>query len=211
MSVLKKCPNGHFYKGNACPYCVTDFMWHRDSGPPYKCANCGECSAEYNEGKCPYCGSRLQSLGFAYPSWFPSDLTTIVPVCKQCGHRIRRTVPSSNGLVSYVLDSSEKVTPWNYKWDGKCEFCGFDYNVHTKVKIEEGQYKVTSVCIDTCGVVDEGTCDQLTVFSGVTIRTSIGGKNQGEVFLSANEVKYLLDAIKESPLLEQFDYHFDGT
>lgn len=214
MNDIKQCPNGHFYEGDICPYCVTDVTDHigrKESGPPYECMNCGVCSDEFNGGKCPYCGNRLHSLGYALPSWFPSDLTAIVPVCKQCGHRLRRNIPSSHGLVSYIHNFREKVTPWNYKWDGKCDYCGHDYNIHTKVKIDEEQNKKTSVCVDSCGVIETGTCDQLTVFSGVTINTSVGGEKGGKVFLSANELKYLLATLKDSPFLEQYDYHFDGT
>lgn len=211
MGGFKKCPNGHFYEGDMCPYCITDYIGQNESVPPYECVICGVYSDEYNGGKCPYCGSRLHSLGYAVPSWFPSDITRVVPVCKKCGHRIRRSIPSSRGLVSYIHDFQEKIAPWNYKWDGKCEFCGHDYNVYTRAMIDKGQNKETTVCADSFGVVETGTFDQLTVFSGVTIQTYVGGELKGKVFLSANELKYLMDALKDSPLLEQYDYHFDGT
>ena len=46
-----------------------------------------------------------------------------------------------------------------------------------------------------------------TGFSGVEIETMTErGDYHGKVFLSAKELKYIIMALQESPMLEQFDY-----
>lgn len=210
MSEFKQCPNGHYYEGDFCPYCTPTRPMEEDHGP-YECIHCKACSEEYNGGKCPYCGEQLKSVSNQIPSWWFSDLTRIIPICKHCGHRLRRTVPPSEGVVSYIHSWQEKIAPWNYKWDGKCEYCGHDYRVQMELNVDDMQKKQTEVYADMKMVLTPPFVDEFTCLSGVTIRTAIGGQPSGEVFLSANELRYLMDSLKESPLMEQYDYLFDGT
>lgn len=205
MAEIKKCPNGHFYQGNHCPYCAPIRPMAENHGP-FECPQCGACSEEYNGGKCPYCGERLRSLGNTMSTLSPSEFTRIVPVCKQCGHRLRRTIPPSDGMVSYIHSWPEEVSPWNYKWDGKCEYCGHDYNVQMEMNIDNKQKKQTKAFADMMNVVIPPFCGEYTCLSGVTIQTTIGGQPSGEVFLSANELQYLMESLKESPLMKQYDY-----
>ena len=103
-----------------------------------------------------------------------------------------------------------KITPWNYKWDGKCEYCGHDYATNMELLIDDkGQKKKTSVTVDSLGCKLPLHCDIYTVLSGVTIRTTVGEVVQGEVFLTANELKHLIETLKNSPIIEQYDYLSD--
>lgn len=209
MSDYKQCPNGHYYQGDHCPYCAT--RTQQESRGPYECVKCGALSDEYNGGYCPYCGEQLYSVSNRVPSWFPSDITVVIPVCKHCGHRIRRHIPESHGLVSYIQNWCEKVTPWNYKWDGKCEYCGHDYNVYMEVPIDNEQRKKTKVYADRDWIASPlGAFDTFTVLSGVSIETTVGD-TVNKVFLSAKELEYLIDASKNSPILKQWDFNYDGT
>lgn len=210
MSEYKRCPQGHYYKGNQCPYC-------EDPGPytaPYTCEKCNAWSSEYNGGKCPYCGDRLRGQAEDIFPWWLNNAheTTIIPVCNHCGHRIRRSIPSLVGSVLYIQDDKEQVAPWNYNWNGKCEYCGHDYSIRLGLQInDDGQQtnKKTTVSADCMNFDFPGCCDRYTVLSGVTIRTYVGEKACGEVFLSANELKCFIDVLKDSPLREQYDYKFD--
>lgn len=169
-----------------------------------QCPNGHYYSVEYNESpSTPPARTKRESL---------SELATpqeeMVPRCRYCGHLLRNSIPAYNG---YIYDVKEKVrlTPWNYFWNGKCENCGHDYNIHIVVPIEQGKNKETSVYADRCGIATYAP-DEYTVLSGVTIKTEVEGKCN-EVFLSAKELRYLVNALKNSPLLEQYDYFHDDT
>lgn len=183
MSEFKKCSNGHYYKDDSCPYCL----------PQRKVED-----------------SFIWGLK-------PDPETSIIPVCKQCGHPIRKSIPSPVGSVSNNQYDEEQIAPWNYGWDGKCEYCGHDYTICMGIQIDDDGNKtdkktlVSADCMDFA--VHQGSdgivSDKYTVLSGVTIRTFVGDTARGEVFLSANELKCLIDALKDSPLLEQHDCKFD--
>lgn len=167
---------------------------------------------EYNNGNCPYCGTRLQGQPEdTYPWWrFSGHQTTIIPICKHCGHRVRRGI-TSDSRVSYIQDDHKKITPWNYRWNGKCEYCGHDYSFDMETLLDiQGQKKRTTVSADSRVNLVNRNDHIYTVLSGVTIRTFVGETMRGEIFLSANELKYLLDSLEDSPLLEQCDYKFDS-
>lgn len=216
MSEYKQCPQGHYYEGDLCPYC-------KDPGPytaPYTCETCKAWSCEYNGGKCPYCGGRLRGQAEDIFPWWLNNAheTTIIPVCNHCGHRIRKSIPSLVGSVSTnIQDDEEQIAPWNYGWDGKCEYCGHDYTIRMGIQIDDDGNKtdkktmVSADCMEfTVRQGSDGVvCDKYTVLSGVTIKTFVGDAAHGVVFLSANELKCLIDALKDSPLLEQHDYKFD--
>ena len=182
MSEFKQCPNGHYYKGDTCPYCMPKrpAVDSKSVQLPYK----DKCSANSTE----------------------------IPICKHCGQRLRRNIPSLVGAVSNIQDSSRLEAPWNYNWDGKCEYFGHDYAFHVGLQINDDALKTikrTFVSADCMGFAVPGTCDKYTVLSGITIKTYVGEAKRGEVFLSSNELKKLIDLLKDSPLLEQFDYKFD--
>ena len=136
--------------------------------------------------------------------------TTIIPVCKHCGHRIRKSISAS-----ITQDYNNMVSPWNHEWNGKCEFCGHDYSIHMGMPVFFSQKKKTSVKADSRIIGEPDNIDQYRILSGVTIKTTIGNEAEencehGEVFLSANELKGLIEILKDSPLLEQFDYDYSA-
>ena len=139
-----------------------------------------------------------------------SELTTIIPVCKYCGHRIRKGIPDS-----ITQQYNNMVSPWNHEWDGKCECCGHDYSIYLGTPVIFDQKKKTLVTADSKMVGELNNLDQYRVLSGVTIRTAVGDENNsdrvhGEVFLSANELKCIIHALEGSPLLEQSDYDYSA-
>ena len=139
----------------------------------------------------------------------------IIPICHHCGRPLRVSIPRHNGII-YDVKQQEQVVPWNYGWKGKCENCGYDYNIHTVVPIEQGKKKVTTVRADVCRILTTPAPDEFTVLSGVTIETYVpdfynGGGEYSKVFLSAKELKYIVNALSDSPLMEQSDYFHDNT
>ena len=63
MTEFKKCPNGHFYQGDTCPYCnVTsnESKGYRSYGlsPSHGSKVCPNHHAYYDGAACPYCGEK---------------------------------------------------------------------------------------------------------------------------------------------------------
>ena len=183
---LHRCPKGHYYTGDHCPYCPTHYY----------------SVEEVNTDCVVYSQERVREL-------------MTIPVCTCCGKPLRRGIPHpEHGIaVSSLYDIRDRVVPWNYKWDGHCENCGHDYNVvmridmgsrgpdnrdrQTVVKVGDRGY-----CHNVEAFLGEGSS---TVLSGVEIETRCGHQVE-TLFLSANELKYLMKALQNSPILKQFDY-----
>lgn len=180
MNGFKKCPSGHYYQGNRCPYCPVDYsssiMIHIDEHEGLK--------------------SRMMSI----------------PICKHCGRPLRKGFPNppKGMVVSSIYDIKDEIIPWNYKWDGKCEHCGFDYNIAIQTRSAGWKERVTLVWVNEKSyenyLVNDASCDQHTVLSGVNIRS-----DEGSVFLSTKELRYLINVLSGSPILEQFDYQEDTS
>ena len=178
---MKVCPNGHYYQGEECPYC-----------PPV-----------YDKK------TKL------YPTF---AMTENVPSCPHCGRPIRKIenlCQPANLMIGSVGNCDDGRIPWNYNWNGRCDNCGHDFNInmtqnigyrdlgnkHTSVKVsyENHIYSITA---------GEGEVYGLHL-SGVEIETYVGGRTGGnhkqKVFLSTNELKYLLKVLANSPILKQDD------
>lgn len=181
MSRFKKCPNGHYYQGDTCPYCPT------------------------------------QSWGYQEPKHDPTidyrnhfELLAI-PICPRCGQPVRKGISRpKNGFVSSMHDIQDHLVPWNYLWDGHCEYCECDFSFETRIDMgsfgPDNGFRITKVKMGNRAFLHDITCNmdnwRATVLSGIEIET--GGER---LFLSANEVKLLMKILKDSPLLKQFDYY----
>ena len=158
MNGHKKCPNGHYYKGDFCPHCGETIV---------------------NAPLCPHCGELVRKRIHGYP---------------------------------YRITSIEGNTkPWNYMWNGRCESCGFDFTLTMRQKLsfpEDDRYTVVRVASKPA---ESGYVDVFMGLSGVEIeqRNSIDGVKK--TFLSTNELKFLINALNNSPLLEQLDWYENRT
>lgn len=158
------------------------------------------------------------------------------PICPHCGKplRKRKLRPKRGITVSSINNIKDKIVPWNYGWDGKCENCGHDFNIVMNINMGETGAEVmtrqTTVKVGCSGYahqnqdfIIEAYADDIianTVLSGVVIETKdiswgglksqSNGKPNMKVFLSANELKYLINALKDSPILKQLDYLEEG-
>ena len=134
MSTLKQCPRGHFYEGDTCPYCPTQYY-----------PNSGHTRPTRTDGSNQHT-----------PTFYPTEtLTTIaagtnIPLCPHCGRPLRREIPRSNFPVIGSIEGHayDGKVPWNYLWDGKCENCGHDFSITMTQKIykpEKDRYTTVKV------------------------------------------------------------------
>ncbi len=190
MSALKQCPRGHYYEGNTCPYCPTQYYSIRNVNP---------------------------FDGREYLHQHVAELMTI-PSCPHCGQPLRKGIPRPEFgiVVSSLYDIRDRIVPWNYHWDGKCESCGHDFNIEMHIDMgsagPDNRERQTRVRVCAAGfnhherTMSPGEGGVNTVLSGVEITN----KN-GRVFLSANELKHLIKVLHNSPILKQFDYYTEDV
>ncbi len=108
---------------------------------------------------------------------------------------------------------------WNSGWDGKCEWCGCDYNIsfvqvlsqYQNQVVESGRRIEISVASRGYRVI----FDYVESLSGIEIEITSFGKLFKEkterIFISTNELKHIISMLEDSPILEQFDWGEDWT
>lgn len=146
-------------------------------------------------GNCPYCGSEE-----AY-----------VPRCPYCGEPLRKSIP----VVGWPIGSLEgnafdHKVPWNYGWDGFCENCGHDFNIKIMQNHERlGIARETTIQVSEKSIATS-FIDAYIGLSGVEIKQQT---KEGLVtmFISTNELRYLMKALNNSPILDQWDWREDRT
>lgn len=190
----KQCPNGHYYEGDVCPYCPTQYYSTKNVNPFDGVGNLKQHVAE---------------------------LMTI-PTCPQCGRPLRKGIPHPEYgiVVSSLYDIRDRIVPWNYEWDGKCENCGHDFNIVMRIdmgsKGPDNKVRETKVKVAAAGFPHHITANfdemrSTTVLSGVEIETKCEHGHTEKLFLSANELKYLMRVLQNSPILKQFDYYTEDV
>lgn len=195
MDNLKQCPNGHYYRGEACPYCITKIF-------PYAM---GETQGES-------WSNTTRTMDTISTTTVLADATDI-PVCPRCGKPVRKTItrPKWPIVGSIKGNAYDGKVPWNYLWNGRCEHCGHDFTLTMTQKIsspDKDRYTTVRVASKR---VETGSPDSFIGLSGVEIeqRNSMDGVKK--TFISTNELKYLINALKDSPILKQLDWSEDMT
>ena len=199
---MKKCPNGHYYEGDACPYCPTRYYPNYDP----------TLTADPQPHK---------------PTFYPRDTPTStaagtdIPLCPHCGRPLRKSVPMPpKGVrISSINHMGDGIVPWNYEWDGNCENCGHDYNVVMQINMgstgPDNKIRETEIKVGANGFMHDITANlgegSATVLSGVEITTKCGHDHSEKLFLSANELKHLMKVLQNSPILKQFDYYVEDN
>lgn len=175
-------------------------------------------NGHYYEGEeCPYCPKGDNGKTKVYPI-HPTSVDIDIPLCPHCGRPIRKRenlYQPAGVVIGSISDIRDAKMPWNYNWNGRCDSCGYDFNIsmtqnishldlgnkHTSVKVSQRDYmyhitanwgKLSGLCL-----------------SGVEIETYVGGcagdKQKQKVFLSTSELKYLMKVLANSPILQQED------
>ena len=160
-------------------------------------------NGHYYDGRmenCPYC----KQFEFEIES---------VPICSHCGRPIRTKIRKPDFPVGSLDDAYDGKVPWNYHWDGRCEHCGHDFGISIRQIlpniVKENSDKWTSIRPSSRTIRDP-MADIVTMLSGVEIETKLNGATE-KIFLSTNELKYILDELKASPILAQLDWSQDYT
>ena len=185
---LKRCPKGHKYRGNSCPYCETELF------------PIGSCRTKTD----------VEHTSLIPP--YRETETLSIPLCPHCGRPVRKSMPHSDFPIIGSIEGHayDGKIPWNYYWDGKCNNCGYDFSIsmHQKIYTEKDRYTTVRVSVRR---IEGITSDELIGLSGVEIeqRNSIDGVKK--TFISTNELKFLINALNNSPLLEQLDWYEDRT
>lgn len=140
---------------------------------------------------------------------------SIIPICPHCGQPLRKAVQKPHWpIVGSINNAYDGKVPWNYLWDGKCESCGYNHNISIGQSIPcispepENKDKLTTVKVCSRKVMT--FLDSATVLSGVEIETHLDGEKKS-LFLSTNELKFLMDLLKDSPIIQQLDWGEDYT
>lgn len=177
---MKVCEKGHYYDGDECPYCPINTDDKRTIQYPL------------NRGG-----------------------NSNIPTCSHCGKPIRKRVNlrhESGVVVGSVGNCHDGRVPWNYAWNGRCDYCGHDYNISIRQKLGNSfdlGDKHTFIRIAYKSYMYSCTGDISIDLSGVEVETFVkghaGDKQKQKVFLSTNELKYLLKVLSNSPILQQED------
>ena len=195
MSAFKKCSNGHYYVGDVCPYCKTNYLngrWRE----VYPIHNPGRMESSHREVVEDY-----------------------IPRCPHCGKPVRKSIPCPNWPIVGSIEGGvyDKKVPWNYKWNGFCENCGHDYSISMTQMIDSPYNDRQTVLRTSDRRLQSKGRDGLVLFdafiglSGVEIEQYDDDGNFQKMFISTNELKFLINALKDSPLLEQSDWREDYT
>jgi len=198
MSSQKQCPRGHIYEGDTCPYCRTEFYPN----------TMGATETLYT--------SRASSSG-AYTDMVSAG----IPLCPHCGRPVRKfvPVPPKDAQISSIKCLGDGIVPWNYGWDGRCENCGHDFSIIMNIDMgstgPDNCFRKTTIKASSRGFLHHITCNfgewRSTVLSGVEIETHCErGYGTEKIFISANELKYLMNVLQGSPILKQLDYYQEG-
>lgn len=140
-----------------------------------------------------------------------------IPLCPHCGRPVRRELPHMFNIGSIEGNAFDGKTPWNYGWKGLCENCGHDFSITMIQRINSPHDdRQTIVRVSQCEVQaksEEGyvLCDAFIGLSGVVIEQRNRFDEAKTMFISTNELKYLVDTLKNSPILKQLDFHSDWT
>ena len=181
MSDYKQCPNGHYYQGDHCPYCKPAPTVHQD--------------------------------------YMETEMANI-PICPHCGRPVRQGLPHPNfPIVGSIRGNAyDGEVPWNYRWNGQCEHCGYDFSITMTQKIGSSNHNdrqtIVRVSERHLPVISEDGYtfpDAFTGLSGVEIEQRNVVDGVRTTFVSTNELKYLINALKNSPLMKQLDWSEDTT
>ncbi len=161
-----------------------------------KVKQCAKGHYYTGNSSCPYCGA----------------VEAYIPICPHCGKSIRQSLPSVNWPIVGSIEGSayDHMIPWNYGWDGICENCRHNFNIKMSQKLDEnGIKRETTIKVSSRLIVTH--LDALVGLSGVEIEQQTCTDGKIKMFLSTNELRFIINALKRSPIIEQRDWNEDRT
>lgn len=190
MSQYKQCSNGHYYEGDVCPYCKTRL--YPDVDTPFNPTLTGDPDGLY-QGDCP------------------KTIIVNMPICPYCGEHIRKNVdlPTLIDIGSIDGNASDGKVPWNYGWNGKCDNCGHNFAISMTQRLHSPEYDRKTILKSSSRRIFYGSADQYIGLSGIEIEQYNSTDGIKRTFISTNELKYIIKALKDSLFLEQLDWNED--
>lgn len=185
--------------------------------------SCSKCNNEvsFSDRYCKSCGTSLffgsyeKEAEKSNPSWqcsgcYKRGIETEPPICPKCNKKVRK----DNSPRPSIIFGNNNCIPWNSGWKGRCENCGFDFeiNLTSFSGFSARSLKITPRNKPYRYFLDEGY-----VFSGIEISTTdreVGKPaDTKKVFLSMGELNQLLIALHKDfkIVLDQYDWSEDGT
>ena len=197
MGDYKRCSRGHFYQGDTCPYCETE-LYPLESG---------------------ITRTDTEHKSVIDLALFRETELAKIPHCSFCGQPIKKGFPRPDWPIVGSIEGGayDGKVPWNYKWDGRCENCGHDYSI-TMIQRINTPYNDRQTILKSSDRRIQEKCDggfdspdAFIGLSGIEIEQRNSTDGVQKVFISTNELNYLLKALKNSPILEQLDWREDYT
>lgn len=145
---------------------------------------------------CPICGSK----------------EAFIPRCMYCGEPIRKSIPDVKWPMVGSLEGGayDHKVPWNYGWDGICENCGHDFTIKMVQDLDQQGTKRETIVKVSADLV-RTHIDAGVGLSGVEIEQNSKIDGTTKMFISTNELRFLMNALKRSPILDQWDWRADWT
>lgn len=132
-----------------------------------------------------------------------------MPICPHCGRTVRKDIPKPDWpIAGSVKNAYDQKVPWNYHRDGTCEHCGHAFYITLFQEISKKESRITTVKAAS-KQVETGFVDLIAGLSGVEIIQSSSSGTEQSIFISTNELKCMINALQDSPLLEQLDWRED--
>ncbi len=164
-----------------------------------------------------YKSKKVFSNGRNFSSWMSNNPESLTPpLCLKCNLPVRKHdfIPEDR------FTKGISNPPWNSGWQGICENCNHSYNFSSSQLVSAELFKIERRSLVKLAHKDYmDSLDSFVILSGVEISISeiinySGKENQitnSNIFISTNELNFILKSLKNSPLLDQYDWDADTT
>ena len=134
-----------------------------------------------------------------------------IPNCPYCGKPIRKNLPEvSWPVVGSIQSAYDHKVPWNYNWNGVCENCGHNFNIGIVHNYNDDGISRKTIIKVAQKPVPTRLRDLFISLSGVEIEQQTK-EGVAKMFISTGELKFILEKLSQSPILEQIDCREDRT
>lgn len=205
LPLRQKLPPAYSYIPNK-PW---NYLWNG------KCERCGCTYNIYSEQSIDECRKKILSV-VASRRLFTSPFFSLDTFCVLSGVTIESTIVENNLCTDcheVFLGSSEL----RYIRDVVCGHSFYCTDLSFKTPIDDNQERTVSIKYDSWWIdTPSSSCDTDAFLCGFTVSTLLTSPRFGSVdcesvFLSMSELKYIIDELKDSPLLQQKNYYMDDT
>lgn len=162
-----------------------------------------------------YQAKKLFSNERNFSGWGTVNPQSLVPpLCPECNLPVRK----NNFIPENRFSRGASNPPWNSGWQGICENCNHDFSFTLTQHVSDEIFKIerkTAVKLSHQDYMD--SLDAFVILTGVEVsisefvQFSENKVSNSKIFISTNELNYILKKLKNSPFLGQFDWDADLT